>query len=711
MQFNQSQIPPRFNWNMLRFQPACSRIDASFWHELAERKLNSLQLSEEPVPLQAKWRPSRYDQVPSPIFLDGSSFDMAGNLQLMHGRLINLNLMDSFRNFDKSHLMKEAARSIWASITSGEAEKNPSVISSLLLLSHADLKQYRFYYHMSCPALKPPSPFLIHRSGSNQAEVNAETLLNHLKDPVKARGVAESCDAWFKSPETQPLWLLDKGSNKCLPFSSWPSFTDETNHGSLSDRFSIAFSDPSNDPSHPGWPLRNFLLLAAFSLPQSLRRINVICVREGSNGRVSPDRSLVLDVELPTIPSSWSHDEEDLIAVGWEADDQGKQAARCADLSSLMDPLLLAEQALGLNLKLMKWRAAPALDVDAMAATRCLLVGAGTLGCAVARTLLAWGVKKITFADSSKVAYSNPPRQWLFEHEDSKESRPKAAAAAASLKRILPSLDTSGLSLSVPMPGHAPGSGHKEEEEAMQRAMEELEALVLDHDAIFLLTDTRESRWLPTLLATVHGKVAITAALGFDSYLVMRNGPEAQAHSSFDPNSDGKEPPRLGCYFCNDVVGPSDSMKGRTLDQQCTVARPGLAPIASALAVELLASIIQHPQGLHASAPTQDQDGAPDDDLPLGDVPHMIRGHLMGFGQSCMVGTAFKQCTACSVPVVDEFRARGWRFVLEALRDPESIEKVSGLKELKMSMDLATLYAEVQDDSVAEDGDAEWAEI
>lgn len=42
------------------------------------------------------------------------------------------------------------------------------------------------------------------------------------------------------------------------------------------------------------------------------------------------------------------------------------------------------------------------------AATRCLLLGAGTLGCAVARTLLGWGVRHITLLDNSRVAYSNP---------------------------------------------------------------------------------------------------------------------------------------------------------------------------------------------------------------------------------------------------------------------------------------------------------------
>jgi hypothetical protein len=60
------------------------------------------------------------------------------------------------------------------------------------------------------------------------------------------------------------------------------------------------------------------------------------------------------------------------------------------------------------------------------------------------------------------------------------------------------------------------------------------------------------------------------------------------------------------------------------MDEQCTVARPGLAPMAGALAVELMAAVLQHPAGVAAPSPEQ-QKRLPPVDLPLGPPPHMVR--------------------------------------------------------------------------------------
>lgn len=81
-----------------------------------------------------------------------------------------------------------------------------------------------------------------------------------------------------------------------------------------------------------------------------------------------------------------------------------------------------------------------------------------------------------------------------------------------------------------------------------------LEDLIRSHDAVFLLMDSRESRWLPTLIAASEGRIVINAALGFDTYLVMRHGGKAESKAS---GKSGKEK-RLGCYYCNDVVAPAD---------------------------------------------------------------------------------------------------------------------------------------------------------
>jgi ubiquitin-like modifier-activating enzyme ATG7 len=203
-----------------------------------------------------------------------------------------------------------------------------------------------------------------------------------------------------------------------------------------------------------------------------------------------------------------------------------------------------------------------------------------------------------------------------------------------------------------------------------------LEKLIDASDVVFLLTDSRESRWLPSTICAAKNKLIINAALGFDSWIVMRHGwcPFIKPEEQQDPSSTSPISPqkRLGCYFCNDVVAPTNSAVGRSLDEQCTVVRPALARIAAGMAVEMFAALTQHPSWIMSLPPAPDASVAPLGKTAggpaLGPVPHMLRGCLMGFSHTHMIGLANEHCSACSRPVVEEYLASGPQFVLRVIQ-------------------------------------------
>lgn len=146
--------------------------------------------------------------------------------------------------------------------------------------------------------------------------------------------------------------------------------------------------------------------------------------------------------------------------------------------------------------------------------------------------------------DKGTVSFSNPVRQPLFNFADCLNGgAPKAHRASQALTEIYPGVETAGHLLSVPMAGHP-----TLDEGATRTDFEALKALIDGHDVIFLLMDTRESRWLPTVMGKAAGKIVMNAALGFDTFVVMRHGIAGPENAPAD----------LGCYFCNDVVAPAN---------------------------------------------------------------------------------------------------------------------------------------------------------
>ena len=105
----------------------------------------------------------------------------------------------------------------------------------------------------------------------------------------------------------------------------------------------------------------------------------------------------------------------------------------------------------------------------------------------------------MTFVDNGRVSYSNPVRQCLFTFEDSRaEDNFKATTAARRITEIYPKVEAQGVTMSIPMPGHTVS---EDKYEQLFQSTETLEQLVMSHDVIFLLLDSREARWLPTVLA------------------------------------------------------------------------------------------------------------------------------------------------------------------------------------------------------------------
>lgn len=650
-----------------------SAVDEGFWHRFSSLKLNKLGIDDSPIPITGFYAPCSHPQVSNHLTLLAESLPSESNEQSstaatsggnrnrcpVPGILYNTNTIESFHALDKKSLLKAEAKKIWDDIHTGKAVEDSAVLSRFLLISFADLKKWTFHYWFAFPALvlDPPATLVDLRRASQYFSLE------------EAKSVSAACNEWRKSSLTAdvPFFLVCIDPNSLATvkhIKDWETCQSDGN------KLLFGFYDPCHLPNNPGWPLRNFLAL--ISVRWNLKSVRFLCYRE-NRGFADLELSLVGEA-LITVPQGWRDHQCLPNAVGWEQN-KGRQVSRCISLAKSMDPTRLAISAADLNLKLMRWRALPSLNLNALSSMKCLLLGAGTLGCQVARMLMAWGVRKITLVDNGRVAMSNPLRQSLYTLDDCLNGGEyKATAAVKSLGRIFPAVDAEGVVMAIPMPGHPVPS---QEEDNVLEDCRRLHDLVDSHDAVFLLTDTRESRWLPTLLCANTNKITITAALGFDSFLVMRHGA--------GPFSSNDERQRLGCYFCSDVVAPIDSTANRTLDQQCTVTRPGLAPIASALAVELLVGILHHPQGIFADGELANSSNSGSSEQPLGVLPHQIRGSLSQFSQMTLVGHSSNSCTACSSTVVSEYRERGMEFTIQAINHPTYLEDLTGLTELMKS--------------------------
>lgn len=655
------------------------------------------------------------DRLPSLASFDHDSFvqnrsTSSSAVCPLVGELVCTNLEQDFVDFDKRKFLDESGAQIWAAIQDGRAINDPERhLSRCRVLVYADLKRYNFLYWFAYPALSYPAS--VKRIG-NQRKVTEEFDMENLQVLQSEYDTARAHDK-FQNAFFIVRYCTSRDEN-VKSLSVHPLSQYETVSKLRSDEASVvvyfAYSDPSANQEYPGWPLRNYLCLIASAL--KLDQVNILRIRKNQVSGCRPDltQGLILTIrfdrqnisELPKV-------------TGWERNESQLMGPKRVNLSGLLDPRMLAKDAVNLNLRLMKWRLLPRLDLDKIAESKCLILGCGTLGCHIARGLLAWGVKDISLVDNAKISYSNPVRQSLYNFEDcvsGGQHAYKAEYAASSLKRIHPTVNVTPYVLSIPMPGH-----HIDEKELAQtrKDVQLIERLIDENDAIFLLMDTRESRWLPTIVALAKHKLVINAAIGFDTFLLQRYGTRG-ASQSIGADCKYMQPPKidanlkseilssdeLGCYYCSDIVAPGDSTLDRTLDQQCTVSRPGVSMLVSALAVELFASVVSSRYGQYTPAPVviSDDFSSADDEndmcgCELGVIPHTIRGNLNRYHIYKPTCSAFNKCSACSHSVIEAYKEHKFEFLRRVFDDPCHLEDIAGLKELQnVSDDVLTFESD-----------------
>ena len=132
--------------------------------------------------------------------------------------------------------------------------------------------------------------------------------------------------------------------------------------------------DPSSSKTQPSQLIHSLLS----NLKTEEGNVNVILLRDKITAVARPGEKISLTDKNYFLS----------LKVALRDENEGKKQAvsvKSVDLKQFLDPEELASQAVKLNLSLMKWRAAPSLDLSFTEEVKCLLFGSGSLGCQVAR--------------------------------------------------------------------------------------------------------------------------------------------------------------------------------------------------------------------------------------------------------------------------------------------------------------------------------------
>ena len=211
------------------------------------------------------------------------------NTYLSRGQLFNFNTIDSFKSCNKSAFLKKRCDEVWSRICDGTALVNPDLLNTFSVLMFSDLKKYHYYYWFNYPSFSLPADVKVHKSIKKITELYSQDVCQDI------------CNKY----------ALMKKVDGATGISVFGINVDQQNNVkilSLEEALNqpvgdvvIAFADPSSLETHPGWPLRNLLLLICKHNDRLLRDgLDIVCFRQrvSDQRKLSIDSSLVLRVKL-----------------------------------------------------------------------------------------------------------------------------------------------------------------------------------------------------------------------------------------------------------------------------------------------------------------------------------------------------------------------------------------------------------------------------